>query len=494
MRKRTACIVLLLCAVSVSASARTYTTLHIFEDSDGATPEGLVQATDGSLYGTTEVGGDLTQCYGSGCGTVFSINTGGTLATLDDFEPAQGEYPIGLPMAQAANGDLHGALAEGGASTGQCLYGYGCGAIYKITLDGALSVVYSFCSQSNCADGGGPTSLVRATDGSFYSTTASGGANCVATGGCGTFFKIAPDGTLTTLYSFCSLSECADGSDPGVIVQALDGNFYGTTYSGGAYNHGTVFKITPGGALTTLYSFCQQSSCPDGSIPAALIQATNGDFYGSTYEGGTANAGTIYRITPTGTLITVHSFSFDGTDGSFPFTTPIQASDGNFYGTTSFDGVGGGGTIYKLSPSGAFTTLHSFCFHLICATAGSFPYGLLQDTNGDFYGSTERGGNGTGVGPYCSNGCGTMYSFSIGLKPFVETQLASGKVGASVTILGTNLAGATGVSFNGTEATIIAKSGSAIETTVPAGATSGYITVRGDGSTLKSNKPFHVIQ
>jgi hypothetical protein len=139
------------------------------------------------------------------------------------------------------------------------------------------------------------------------------------------------------------------------------------------------------------------------------------------------------------------------------------------------------------------TTLHSFCFHLICATAGSFPYGLVQDTNGDFYGSTERGGNGTGVGPYCSNGCGTIYSFSIGLKPFVKTQLASGRVGASVTILGTNLTGATGVSFNGTEASITANSASEIKTTVPTGATTGFVTVTTPSGTLTSNAPFRVI-
>jgi uncharacterized repeat protein (TIGR03803 family) len=491
MTKRMACIVFLFCAATISSAAQTYTTLHIFEDSDGATPEGLTQTTNGSLYGTTETGGDLTQCFGSGCGTVFRITTGGTLTTLDNFEPAQGEYPIGLPIVQAANGDLYGTLAEGGASTGLCLYGYGCGAIYKITPDGALTEVYSFCSQSNCADGGNPTALIQATDGSFYSTAGSGGANCIASGGCGTFFKITPDGTLTTLYSFCSLSDCTDGSDPGAVIQAFDGNFYGTTDSGGAYNHGTVFKITPAGVLTTLHSFCQQSSCPDGYIPGALIQATNGDFYGSTYAGGAASGGTVFSITPTGALITVHSF--DGTDGSFPFSTPLQGSDGNFYGTTSYDSIGGGGTIYKLTPGGALTTLHSFCFHLICATAGSFPYGLVQDTNGDFYGSTERGGNGTGVGPYCSNGCGTIYSFSIGLKPFVKTQLASGRVGASVTILGTNLTGATGVSFNGTEASITANSASEIKTTVPTGATTGFVTVTTPSGTLTSNAPFRVI-
>src|ERR1700730_11299182 len=188
------------------------------------------------------------------------------------------------------------------------------------------------------------TGLVQATDGNFYGTTAYGGANCVATGGCGTVFKITPDGTLTTLYSFCSLSGCTDGSYPEAgLIQAIDGNFYGTTTSGGTNCAspidlcGTVFKITPSGVLTTLYSFCQQSGCADGSAPGTLIQATSGEFYGSTYDGGITNrncnsgCGTSFKITPTGTLTTL--YSFDATDGSSP-SALLQASDGKLYGIT----------------------------------------------------------------------------------------------------------------------------------------------------------------
>jgi uncharacterized repeat protein (TIGR03803 family) len=500
MTKRAACLVLLICAAAISAGAQTFTTLHVFDLTDGNQPYGVTQAANGVLYGTTITGGNLSLCYGNGCGTVFSITTDGTFAALDSFDQTQGYGPHGLSTSQAANGDFYGTVLAGGATTGLCLNGLGCGTIYKITHSGVLTVVYNFCSQDNCADGSGPTALIRATDGNFYGTTAYGGANCVATGGCGTVFKITLDGTLTTLYSFCSIGGCEDGYYPVAgVIQAIDGNFYGTTDSGGtncatpADGCGTVFKITPSGVLTTLYSFCQQSGCPDGNEPGTLIQATNGELYGSTYIGGTAEAycnsgcGTLFKITPDGAFTTL--YSFDATDGSNPSAPPLQASDGNFYGTTCCSGVGGGGTIYKLSPSGALSTLHSFCFHANCREPGSVPLGLVQDTNGDFYGATERV-----FIDGCTNDCGTIYSFSIGLKPFVETQLASGRVGASVTILGTNLAGATGVSFNGTEATIIANSGSAIETTVPAGATSGLITVTGDGSTLKSNKPFHVIQ
>jgi uncharacterized repeat protein (TIGR03803 family) len=495
MTKLRACIVLLFCAAAVSAGAQTFTTLHIFDLTDGNQPDGLVQATNGSLYGTTTSGGNLSLCYGNGCGTVFSITTAGTLTTLDSFDQTNGQGPYGLPLVQAANGDLYGTLAAGGASLGLCLNGFGCGTVYKITADGALTVVYNFCSQGNCADGGNPTGLVRATNANFYGTTYSGGANCVATGGCGTVFKITPDGTLTTLYSFCSLSDCTDGYSPGAIIQAIDGNFYGATGLGGtncaspAAGCGTIFKITPSGVLTTLYSFCQQSGCPDGNGAGTLIQATSGEFYGSTYLGGTASrdcsggCGTLFKITPTGTLTTL--YSFDATDGSNP-SALLQASDGNFYGITDYNGVGRGGTIYKLTPSGALSTLHSFCFH--CGGPGSYPSGLLQDTNGDFYGATERV-----FIDGCTDDCGTIYSFSIGLKPFVKTQLASGRVGASVVILGTNLTGATGVAFNGTPASITANSASEIKTIVPTNATTGPVTVTTPSGTLTSNRPFRVI-
>jgi uncharacterized repeat protein (TIGR03803 family) len=504
MTKRMACVVFLLCAVAVSAGAQTFTTLHIFDLTDGNLPDELVQATNGSLYGTTISGGNLSLCYGNGCGTVFSITTGGTFTSLDSFDQTNGQNPPGSPLVQAANGELYGTLGAGGASAGLCVNGSGCGAIYKITPSGALTVVYNFCSQSNCADGSSPYSgLVQATDGNFYGTTAYGGANCVATGGCGTVFKITPEGTLTTLYSFCSLSDCMDGYYPGGIIQAIDGNFYGATGLGGTNcaspiaNCGTIFKITPSGVLTTLYSFCQQSGCPDGNYPGGnypdtLIQAPSGELYGSTYNGGIASrycysgCGTLFKITPSGVLTTLHKF--DATDGSNP-TALLQASDGNFYGIANYNGVGGGGTIYKLTPGGALATLHSFCFHTICGgQPGSYPLGLLQDTNGDFYGATERV-----FIDGCNNDCGTIYSFSMGLKPFVKTQLASGRVGASVTILGTNLTGATAVSFNGTAASIIANSGSGIKTTVPAGATTGTVTVTTPSGTLTSNKPFRVI-
>jgi uncharacterized repeat protein (TIGR03803 family) len=191
--------------------------------------------------------------------------------------------------------------------------------------------------------------LVQGADGSFYGTTFGGGANLY-----GTVFKITTSGNVTTLYNFCSRSGCADGISPrGRLVQDTDGNFYGTTAGGGANLDccGTVFSITPGGALTTYP--------PGGAYPqAGLVQATNGTFYGTAIGSGGNNDGTVFSITPGGTPTTLHLF--DGLDGKYPYAGLVLGTDGNFYGTTVAGGAKNDGTIFKITPSGTLTTLHSF--------------------------------------------------------------------------------------------------------------------------------------
>src|ERR1039457_6426327 len=404
-----ACAVLALCAttaIALPAQIATLTTIHRFCSQrgcpDGAAPlAGLVQATNGALYGTT--GGYVAKGYG----TVFKITPDGTLTTLYSFCPqsdcTDGAYPGALVQA-AANGDFFGTTPSGGTN----LYG----TVFKITPSGTLTTLYSFCSQSGCTDGGGPEAgLVQATNGDLYGTTQYGGANSY-----GTVFKITPGGTLTTLYSFCPQSGCTDGAEPEAgLVQAANGDFYGTTSGGGANgNYGTVFKITPGGTLTTLYSFCSQTNCTDGFQPrAGLVQATNGDLYGTTVGGaasGNYNYGTVFKITPT--------------------------------------------------PPYTLTTLYSFCSQSECTDGEYPPAGLVQDTNGDFYGTTESGGRANGGGGY-----GTVFRVSVGLGPFVKPRPPYGKAGAAIKILGTNLAGATSVSFNGTAAVFTVVSSSEITTT-----------------------------
>src|ERR1039457_3490039 len=474
-----ACAVLVLCAttaIALPAQIATLTTIHRFCSQsgcpDGEAPSGaLVQATNGDLYGTTPSAG------ANDYGTIFKITPGGTLTTLYSFcsqtNCADGDAPY-AGLVQAANGDFYGTTYSGGANGGY-------GTVFKITQGGTLTTLYSFCSQTNCTDGDGPIAgLVQAANGDFFGTTFSGGAN-----GYGTVFKITPGGTLTTLYSFCSQSGCTDGANPQArLVQAANGDLYGTTLSSGANgNHGTVFKITPSGTLTTLYRFCSQTNCTDGQFPfAGLVQAANGDFYGATGQGGAHGSGTIFKITPSGTLTTLHSFNH--TDGARPLAGPVQAADGDLYGTTNTGGAIGLGTVFKITPSGTLTTLYSFCSQSGC-TDGAFPEaGLVQDTNGDFYGTTFEGG---------SNDGGTVFRLSVGLGPFVKIRPPYGKVGAAVKILGTDLTGATSVGFNGTAAVFEVVSSSEITTTVPAGASSGKIQVVTPSGTLSSNASFRVV-
>ncbi len=249
----------------------------------------------------------------------------------------------------------------------------------------------------NGSNGSGPSgSLVHGLDGNFYGTTDGSGAY-----GHGTVFKMTRGGLLTTLYSFCAPTNCTDGSTPYAgLVQGTDGNFYGTTAGGGAYcaysGCGTIFKITPSGTLTTLHSF----NSTDGAYPAAaLVQATDGNFYGTTQNGGNAGCeggcGTVFKITPGGALTTL--YSFNGADGSAPWAGLVQGTDGSFYGTTVSGGetaqqclssIPGCGTLFRITPAGTLTTLHKFN-----GADGWGPYGgLVQGTDGSFYGTTGYGG------------------------------------------------------------------------------------------------------
>jgi len=409
-----------------------------------------------------------------GDGTVFKITPSGTLTTLHSFDDTDGETPE-AGLVQATNGNFYGTTYGGGT--------YGSGTIFEITPSGTLATLHSFCSQgAPCTDGAYPLAgLIQGSSGDLYGTTYEGGAN-----GDGAVFKITPSGTLTALYSFCSQSACADGFSPSAgLVQGTNGDFYGTAQEGGANGYyGTVFRITPSGTLTTLHSF----DGVDGSTPyAGLVQATNGDFYGTTQIGGANLEGTVFKITPGGTLTTLYSFCSKSacTDGEEPIAGLAQATDGNFYGTTSLGGAANTncienecGTLFKITPSGTLTTLQ------FDDTDGATPEAtLIQDTNGKLYGITELGG---------ASNAGTVFSLSVGLGQFVETLPASGKVGAAIKILGTSLTGATAVTFNGTAAVFTVVSSSEIATTVPASATSGSVQVVTSSGTLSSNVNFRV--
>jgi uncharacterized repeat protein (TIGR03803 family) len=259
-----------------------------------------------------------------------------------------------------------------------------------------------------------------------------------------------------------------------------DGNFYGTTDSGGN-GLGTVYKITSQGALTVLHNFI--GGADEGESPISeLVEDNDGNFYGTTPYGGTANDGTVFKITTSGTFTNLHSFA--ETDGRFPDGALIQATDGNFYGGTGYGGTNSiDGTIFKMTPLGIVTTMHDFN-----GTDGEGPSPLIQDTSGTIFGTTGAGGNLNCQPP---NGCGTVYS--IGLGAFVETLPSRGMVGSKVTILGTNLTGTISVTFAGKPANFTVLSNSEITATVPTGATTGTVEVVTAKMTLKSNVLFHIV-
>jgi uncharacterized repeat protein (TIGR03803 family) len=492
----------------------SFKTLFNFNGTDGAGPRGsLEQGLDGNFYGTTSGGGPGTGifCSDGGCGTVFKLTPAGKETVLYNFcsqsDCTDGIGPTGN-LVLATDGNFYGMTATGGLA--DCVAGSGCGTLFEITPAGKLTTLHTFCAQTTCPDGGFPSWLVRGADGNFYGTTNFGGDGAQCNGGpkdelfCGTVFKLTPTGTLTTLYSFCSETNCTDGAQPRFLLQAANGNFYGTTYGGGTNavppcnggnqpGCGTIFEITSGGKLTTLYSFCSQTNCTDGLSPNSLVQASDGNFYGTTSAGGVdcseaeEGCGTVFEITAAGKFTTLYGFCAETncTDGFAPVGL-LQATDGNFYGTTSGGGAYGGGTVFEITQAGKLSTLYSFCFGAGC-TAPSTPNGLVQATNGNFYGTA---GGGTSA---CEGfGCGTVFRLSAGLGPFVETLPTSGRVGAKVSILGNNLSGTTSVSFNGTAASFTIVSSTEITTSVPKGATTGTLKVTTSSGTLDSNVAFQV--
>ncbi|HET8923589.1 MAG TPA: choice-of-anchor tandem repeat GloVer-containing protein [Candidatus Acidoferrum sp.] len=474
---------------AIPSSAQTFTTLVTFNGANGEDPRGsLVQGTDGNFYGTTFFGGanNVSACAGfgfGGCGTVFKITAGGSLTTLYSFcaqtNCTDGRNPAG-GLVQGSDGSFYGIANGGGANND--------GTVFKITPQGMLTTLHDFNAR---IDGAGPLGgLVLASDGNLYGTTQFWGTHGVLGLG-GTVFRITQAGTLTTLYSFCAQTNCTDGANPqAALIQAIDGNLYGTTSQGGASTNctsgcGTVFTITSSGVLVTLHSF----SGADGSLlSAGLVQIADGSLYGTTENGGPANWGTVFKITTSGTFSTLHSFCapMACTDGSGPRTGLVQGTDGNLYGAASFGGASskctaGCGTLFKISASGTLTALHSFS-----GADGQDPLGMVQGTDGSFYGITGA------VRGTLGNSDGTVFNLSVSLGPFVMTSPTSGQVGAAVIILGNNLTGTTGVSFNGTAATFTVVSNSEIQTTVPVGATTGIVQVTAPAGVLNSNVPFQV--
>ncbi|MGA2135196.1 MAG: choice-of-anchor tandem repeat GloVer-containing protein [Bryobacteraceae bacterium] len=466
--------------------AQTFTPLLSFDSNNGEEPGGmrLVQGLDGNYYGTTEGAGGIKG--GSGYGTIFRLTPDGALTTLQRFkakDPA-GSNPFG-GLVQDLNGDFYGTDCAGGniAATSTCALSGGYGTIFKITASGAYSMLHVFEGTDGAAPQG---ALVRGADGNFYGTTTAGGAYNPDGQELhyGTVFQVTPEGVFTTLYSFSG----PDGCYPGGLVLGPDGDLYGTTGCGGTSyimpddpGVGTVYKISPSGTLTTLHNFSSQSGgqyCTNCQTGGLTLRA-DGGFYGTTPNGGAYGEGEVYRISAEGVLTDLHNF--DNTDGAHPIGGLVSANDGNLYGTTRLGGASNYGTIFRITAGGVFTSLFSFSSP---DRQGSQPAGtMLEGTDGNFYGTTSEGG---------AANVGVLFQFSTGLAPFVKTLPHLAKVGAAVEILGTGLTGAISVSFNGTPARFTVVSPSQISAIVPSGATTGYVRVGTPGGMLASDGPFYV--
>jgi uncharacterized repeat protein (TIGR03803 family) len=474
--------------LAISAQAQTVTFSDLTGIGSGGTgwePYSTVtQATDGNFYGTATNG-----IFGGG-GNIFRMTPDGEITNVYTFVCSRttcvnGAGPQTAPIL-GTDGNLYGVTAGGGH--GSCGSG---GIVYKLTLQGKLTVLYNFASS--CTDGATPNGIVLGSDGNFYGTTVYGGNN---SDGPGIVFKITPAGKYTELYSFCSQANCTDGEKPFFPpVQGNDGNFYGATSGGGSFGGGVIYKITPSGQYSVIYNFCysqQTGACVEGSYPYAITKDADGNFVG-TAVGGSTGYGVVFKVTPGGQYSILTNFPNLGTFG-WPGSQLTLGSDGNLYGTL----IGGGsgswapivrGAVYRISPNGDFTPLQAFCE---CGSGKGFNpiAGVFQGTDGNFYGTTAMGG----IGPYTDEdwGYGTVFQYASGLGPNAQTVPAAGKAGQTVLILGNHLTGATGVTFNGVQANFTVESDTYIKATVPAGATTGAVSVVTSSGTLSSNPQFVV--
>ena len=459
-------LVVAIAGVAIAAHAQTYTPLYNFGSTTGdpINPipfSQMVQGRDGRLFSTSGFGGTHN------VGAAYAITTAGSLTILYDFPPYPGPTSPLSGLTLGLDGLFYGATSGGGAHID--------GGVFKLTDTGTYTNLWDFTGGTD--EGVPEAPLVLGADGNLYGTTEG-----VYAGTYGTAFKITPKGVLKTLHAF----KASDGATPYAILLGLDGNFYGVTRLGGANNKGVVFKMTKAGKVTVLWSFAGAPN--DGNLPiGGLVQANDGTLYGTTYLGGTKNVGTVFKISPTGkNYLVLHNFdrTADINDGVQPLAGLALGTDGNVYGTTGGGGHQNAGALFRVTPAGSYSTLYSFCPKSGCKD-GFYPQtGMVQHTNGKFYGVTESGGT-------TVNG-GEFFSLDMGLGPFVSLIGVSGKVDSSIEILGQGFNGTSSVKLGGTTAKFNVVSDTYMTATVPAGS-SGFVTVATPGGTLTSSRQFFVI-
>jgi uncharacterized repeat protein (TIGR03803 family) len=394
-------IALVMALLAAAAQAQTYSVLYKFHGKpDGAFPSAVIQDAMGNFYGTTSVGGV------SNLGTVFKLSKTGE-SVLYSFclggpPCTDGINPTG-GLIQDASGNLYGTAAGGGTGCGS----NGCGVVFNLDTNGKETVLYNFAGGT---DGSGPTGgLIQDANGNFYGTTfVGGGSGCHNGQGCGTVFKLDPNGKETVLHSF---GGNPDGQYPITgVIQDANGNLYGTTFYGGVYNKGTVFRLTATGVEAVLRSFKART---DGKGPDRLIQDAKGNLYGTASEGGSAKCGgagcgVVFRLDLTGKESVLNRF-LNTKDGNGPRGGVLRDSKGNLYGTAVGGGTGCGsngcGVVFKLDVNRKETVLHRFT-----GGAGAHPEtGVIRDAQGNLYGTTLNGGDlSCGQG----QGCGVVFKLT----------------------------------------------------------------------------------
>jgi uncharacterized repeat protein (TIGR03803 family) len=465
----------------------TLRVLHGFIGAVPGAPEGgLSLGTDGNFYGTTNDNSGSP-------GTIFKITPGGTLTTLYTFtDNADGGFPTAAPI-QGIDGNFYGTAANGNQSKGDY------GTVYKITPSGVFTALHTF----DATHGAFPYApLVQGTNGSFYGTTEAGSSS-----NHGNIFKITASGTEASLFTF----DGTHGANPfDALIQGSDGNFYGTAKTGNASDLGVVFKMTPAGAITVLHSF---AGTGDGTEPVGgLVQATDGNLYGTTSMAtGTSGCGTIFRISPNGkNFATLFTFPSDGSMGCNPDVTLTQHTNGILYGDTAVGGTSNGGVFFSLNASlPPFVTLLPYSGK-VAKTIEFLGQGFTSKTTVSFNGTaaTPKVISSTYLTTVVPNGATTGFvtvttskgTLTSNKKFRVTPQLisfkpTSGPVGTVVTITGVSLTQTTKVTFGGVKATTVTVvSDTEAKATVPTGAMTGHIAITTLGGTAVSSGIFTVTQ
>jgi len=427
------------------AAGQTVTIIQQFPSATILNPYGPpVQGRDGKLYG---------EVYFSGWGMVFGAETAGPASPLYTFSETNGGGGVPeSPVVLAGNGGWYGTTLL------SLFAGYG--VLYRITENGAFTQLYNF---EGFEDGLPAGSLIEVNNKLYGITSPYAGSAAVYT-------YSSSGGSPDVIYQFSTSQFTTAGG--GALVQGRDGNLYGG--GTGSNGCGAVFKMTTLGDLLNIWSF--DCSLNIGAVNAPLVEGSDGNFYG-TASGG--EQGTVFKVSPTGVVSLIHDFGSVPEDGTYGRGLTL-GTDGNLYGTAPTGGADEGGTVYQIS-SGTYLQLYSFVY----ATGPWHPSGLVQHTDGKFYGFLEF----TNEGDY-----GGFYSLDMSLGPFVAFVLPAGGVGQTAEILGQGLTGATAVTFNGvaaTEFTVV--SDTYMTAVVPSGATTGPVVVTTPGGTLTSNVSFRIV-